>query len=223
VESPRKAVEDTLRHLAERLEDLGFELRSGLKLARRRGDLVDELRAATDRGNRAGESVRVRFSAMIHSQAAERWAREQENPVLHAEGPFAGIVAARQLEFAEGIVGSDFDILSADDRPFVAEIVAAKVQSEVVPWFERMGDPAGALAALGCEPANETWILRLALAHGLDLEARDALARRCAQAPEFGRIFAQYVLRIAAEGPPAGYHDTAEELAAFAVAAGIAI
>ncbi|AKM11152.1 hypothetical protein [Croceicoccus naphthovorans] len=222
METPREAIDDTLRHIADRLADCGFAVRSGHKLARKRGDMTEELHAQADRGNRAGEVVRFRLSAMTHSAAAKRWTMVQTEPALHSEGPFAGVVGSTQLHFAEGLNGRDFDVVNPDDRPFVAETFAARVLQTVLPWFDTLDDPEAALATMGDVPTNETWLLRFALAHGLDAEARDALARRCGRYPDFAREFAQYVAQIAANGPPQGYRDATEELAAFAVAANLA-
>lgn len=222
METPRDAIDDTLRQIADKVADLGFEMRSGQKLTRKRADMTEELRVQADRNNRAGEVARVRFDAMSHSAAARRWAKAQTKPELHCKGPFAGVVGSMQLHFAEGVNGRDFDVLNPDDRPLVAVIVAERVREVVLPWFDAMADPETALAMLGEVPTNETWLLRFALARGLDAEARDALARRCGRWPEFAREFAQYVAQIAANGAPQGYHDATEELASFAYAAGLA-
>ncbi|WP_066559236.1 hypothetical protein [Croceicoccus bisphenolivorans] len=222
METPREAVEDTLAQLAAALPDLGFEAKSGLKLVRRHGDLTQEIHAQPDRANRAGEVVRMRFSAMLQSALAKRWAKAQTDPELHAEGPWAGVIDTRQMHFEEGLNGRDFDVVNPDDRPFVADTVAAKVREDIMPWFDTMGDPVAALATLGTGVANEKWVLRHALAHGYDAEARDALAQRCLRWPEFGQLFAQYAIQIRANGYPQGYSDATEELAAFAVAAQIA-
>lgn len=222
METSREAIGDTLRQIADQLANSGFALRSGQKLTRKRGDMTEELHAQADRGNRAGEVMRFRLSVMTHSAAAKRWAKAQDLPALHSEGPFAGVVGSMQLHFAEGLNGSDFDVLNPDDRPFVAERVAAKVREVALPWFDTMANPETALATLGEGPNNETWLLRFALAHGLDTEARDALALRCARSPDFAREFMEYAAQITASGAPQGYHDATEELAAFAVAAGLA-
>ncbi|MDR7102248.1 hypothetical protein [Croceicoccus sp. BE223] len=227
METPQEAAQDTLRQTAAALSDLGFTAKPGLRLARVRADLGDEIQLHLDHANRAGEVVRVRFSLALHSRAVRRWRRMQTHPELHADGPLAGIVSATQLAFAAGIAGRDFDVVEPDDRPLVAQIVAARVREVAISWFEETGDPLRALGTLGRPltqggPVNAKWIYTLALAHGHDAEARDALALQCVRHPAFAVEFARDVARIRAEGLTGGYRDTTEELAAFAVAAGIA-
>jgi hypothetical protein len=216
-ESPRDAVESTLALLAKELEGTGFALKPGLMLVRKQSDLTHRLRTQTNRYNRAGLMARFEFSAWLESDRLGKWMKEHAPGRPAAVTKFDRLVIARQLKLPGRPHHAEWDVVDPASRPAAAAEVAAIVRDDILPWFAKVDDPAGALDELGGASSHPS-IIRYAVATRHADLARARIAEFAREVPKFRETLD----RLRRDGKPSAFRGSYESLAWVAIDAGVA-
>ena len=216
-ESPRDAIEATLKLIEAELADEGFALKAGMILARKNGDQTHLIRAQAATRNKAGTMARFEISAFFESKRLAAWKKVQWPGRPAAVTKFDSLVDVLQLKFPGTPHRAEWDVVDPGVRFDVAKEAAAIIRAQALPWFELTSDPVLALAKL-LAPSTHASLVYYAVAAGQP----DAARARIAEIAAGNAAFAEVLENVRRNGKPSAYRNAFEPIAWAAVSAGIA-
>jgi len=216
-ESPRDAIEATLKLIEAELADEGFMLKSGLILARKQSDHTHAIRTQAATRNRAGLMARFEISAWFESNRLAAWKKAHLPARPAAVTKFDRVVDIRQLKFPGTPHHAEWDVVDPGVRSQVAKEAANIVRAQALPWFELTSDPVLALGNLVTKSIQTSLVY-----HALATGHSDAARARIAEIAAGNAAFADVLEAVRRNGKPSSYRNAFEPIAWAAVSSGIA-
>lgn len=222
-EKPRDAILDGLEIVASAIAEDGFTFsHPQMKFDRKDGDRTFRIVIQSDRNNIAGRRAAIWVHAGVYSRAFTAWAKAHRSAWIRPNAPFPLPVWGAQLgALCEPPGWVEWDFADAAKRRSTAEDLIGSIRAGAYPVFSNFEGSMRDVARLADRdrPSPEG-ILSYLLAAGEAELANETLRRYLDRRPEVGRDFERLRRTFEGQGVPKYRTDLAQELAAFAVAAG---
>jgi len=216
-ESPRDAIEATLKLIENELADEGFALKPGMILSRNLGDQRHVIRSQAATRNRARAMACFEISAWFESKRLAAWKKEKLPDRPASITKFDGLVDTRQLKFPGTPHHAKWDVVDPGRRSGVATEAASIIRAQALPWFEMTSDPVLALRNLVTQSSHAS-LVDYAVAMG----QHDAVRARIAELAASNAAFGNVLESVRRNGKPTAYRNAFEPIAWAAVSCGVA-